>query len=55
LAIEEQVIFKKLSDCNVFIVTVPTPIDKYNAPDLKPLLTASKMLGEILKRRYCYI
>ncbi|WP_347218030.1 nucleotide sugar dehydrogenase [Chryseobacterium sp.] len=37
-------------NCNVFIVTVPTPIDKYNAPDLKPLLTASKMLAEIIKK-----
>lgn len=39
----------EISDCNVFIITVPTPIDKYNAPDLKPLISASKMLGEIIK------
>jgi len=39
-----------ISDCNIFIVTVPTPIDKYNAPDLKPLISASKMLGEIIKK-----
>lgn len=32
---------------NVFIVTVPTPIDQFNAPDLKPLLLASEMLGSI--------
>jgi UDP-N-acetyl-D-galactosamine dehydrogenase len=35
---------------NVFIVTVPTPIDQFKAPDLKPLLMASKMLGTVLKK-----
>lgn len=40
---------KEIDDCNIFIVTVPTPIDKFNAPDLKPLLSASKMLGGIIK------
>ena len=40
-----------ISEANVYIVTVPTPIDKYNAPDLKPLISASKMLGEIIKRQ----
>lgn len=39
-----------ISEANVFIVTVPTPIDKYNAPDLNPLISASKMLGEIIKK-----
>ncbi|MGE8431908.1 nucleotide sugar dehydrogenase [Chryseobacterium joostei] len=39
----------EIKDSNVFIITVPTPIDKYNAPDLGPLISASKMLGEILK------
>lgn len=34
---------------NVFVVTVPTPIDENNAPDLRPLRRASKMIGEILK------
>jgi UDP-N-acetyl-D-galactosamine dehydrogenase len=34
---------------NVFIVTVPTPIDTFKAPDLKPLLAASAMIGKILK------
>ena len=34
---------------NVFIVTVPTPIDNFKAPDLKPLLAASAMIGKILK------
>lgn len=40
----------EISKSNVFVVTVPTPIDKYNAPDLKPLLSASKMLGGIIKK-----
>lgn len=35
---------------NVFIVTVPTPIDVFKAPDLQPLLKASAMLGKVLKR-----
>jgi UDP-N-acetyl-D-galactosamine dehydrogenase len=39
-----------IAEANIFIVTVPTPIDKYNAPDLKPLISASKMLGEIIKK-----
>jgi UDP-N-acetyl-D-galactosamine dehydrogenase len=39
-----------LSDYNVFIVTVPTPIDQFKAPDLNPLLKASQMLGTILKK-----
>lgn len=34
---------------NVFIVTVPTPIDQFKAPDLTPLLKASEMLGKVLK------
>jgi len=40
-----------LSTCNVFIVTVPTPIDKFKAPDLRPLLKASAMLGKVLKEK----
>jgi UDP-N-acetyl-D-galactosamine dehydrogenase len=39
-----------LSNYNVFIVTVPTPIDQFKAPDLRPLLNASEMLGKILKK-----
>jgi UDP-N-acetyl-D-galactosamine dehydrogenase len=34
---------------DVFIVTVPTPIDQFKAPDLTPLIKASEMLGSILK------
>jgi UDP-N-acetyl-D-galactosamine dehydrogenase len=41
---------KKLKNYNVFIVTVPTPIDQFKAPDLRPLLKASKMIGDVLKK-----
>tara|TARA_B100000686_G_C16798760_1_gene984356 strand:+ start:395 stop:1684 length:1290 start_codon:yes stop_codon:yes gene_type:complete len=40
---------KDISACNVFIVTVPTPVDKYNTPDLSPLASASKIAGSALK------
>jgi UDP-N-acetyl-D-galactosamine dehydrogenase len=39
-----------LSDCNFFIVTVPTPIDDYKQPDLTPLISASKAIGGLLKQ-----
>jgi len=39
-----------LRSCNVFIVTVPTPIDQFKAPDLRPLIKASEMLGKVLKK-----
>ena len=35
---------------NVYIVTVPTPIDQFKAPDLSPLLKATEMLGNVLKK-----
>ena len=38
-----------LSDSNIFIVTVPTPIDNYMQPDLTPLIKASEMLGTVIK------
>ncbi|WP_338799447.1 Vi polysaccharide biosynthesis UDP-N-acetylglucosamine C-6 dehydrogenase TviB [Pseudomonas monteilii] len=38
-----------LRACNVFIVTVPTPIDKYKQPDLTPLVKASETIGGVLK------
>jgi UDP-N-acetyl-D-galactosamine dehydrogenase len=41
---------ESIKECNIYIVTVPTPIDKYKSPDLTPLLKASKMIGEILKK-----
>jgi len=40
---------KDLRDCNVFIVTVPTPIDRNKRPDLKPLTSATRTVGKLLK------
>jgi UDP-N-acetyl-D-galactosamine dehydrogenase len=39
-----------LKGCNYFIVTVPTPVDDYKNPDLRPLQSASKTVGGILKK-----
>jgi UDP-N-acetyl-D-glucosamine/UDP-N-acetyl-D-galactosamine dehydrogenase len=38
-----------LRTCNIFIVTVPTPIDNYKKPDLTPLLSASRTVGSAIK------
>jgi UDP-N-acetyl-D-glucosamine/UDP-N-acetyl-D-galactosamine dehydrogenase len=38
-----------IAECNVYIVTVPTPIDKYKQPDLTPLIKASELIGSVLK------
>ncbi|WP_201512874.1 nucleotide sugar dehydrogenase [Psychrobacter alimentarius] len=40
----------KLATANVFVITVPTPIDDNNLPDLSPLVKASQMLSNILKK-----
>lgn len=40
----------ELCSCNVFVVTVPTPIDAYKRPDLRPLLGASKTVGRALTK-----
>jgi UDP-N-acetyl-D-galactosamine dehydrogenase len=40
---------RALKKCNVFIVTVPTPIDRHNQPDLVPIERATRMLGGVLK------
>lgn len=39
-----------IKDCTVFIVTVPTPVDKHNKPDLTPLYKASETVGKVLKK-----
>ena len=39
-----------LAHCNVYIVTVPTPIDSAKRPDLTPLIRASETLAKVLKR-----
>ena len=41
---------KDLKECTFFIVAVPTPINEHKIPDLKPLLSACKIVGEILKK-----
>ena len=39
-----------IAECNIYIVTVPTPINQFKAPELGPLKSASKMIGEILSK-----
>lgn len=39
-----------IKDCNYYIVTVPTPVDKNNRPDLTPLYMASETVGKVLKK-----
>jgi len=41
---------QNLAECNVFIVTVPTPTDKHNRPVLTPLIKASETVGKVLKK-----
>ena len=41
---------KDIQSCNIFIITVPTPIDKHKNPDLIPLVNASKTVGRFLKK-----
>ena len=41
---------ERIADCNVYVVTVPTPIDRHKRPDLTPLESASRALGKILKK-----
>lgn len=41
---------EEIKSANVFIVTVPTPIDHYKNPDLQPLLKASEMIASVLKK-----
>ncbi|GGD73932.1 Vi polysaccharide biosynthesis UDP-N-acetylglucosamine C-6 dehydrogenase TviB [Lacimicrobium alkaliphilum] len=41
---------ERLREANIFIVTVPTPIDKQRQPDLTPLIRASETIGKVLKK-----
>ena len=41
---------KDLGKCRVFVITVPTPIDRYNRPDLTPLERSSETVGKVLKQ-----
>ena len=46
---------KDLKKCNCHIVTVPTPVDKFNKPDFSNLISASQKIGKILIRYYSII
>src|SRR5690606_35190865 len=39
-----------IADCTIYIITVPTPVDKHNRPDLTPLYKASETVGKVLKK-----
>ncbi len=39
-----------IKDCNIYIVTVPTPIDKDNVPDLTPIISSTHTIGKVLKK-----
>ena len=39
-----------IKDCNVYIVAVPTPVDDNNCPDLRPLVSASEVVGKVISR-----
>jgi UDP-N-acetyl-D-galactosamine dehydrogenase len=41
---------EKIRDCNFYIVTVPTPVDKNNRPDLTPLIKASETVGKVISK-----
>lgn len=41
---------ERIKDCNFYIVTVPTPVDKNNRPDLTPLIKASETVGKVLSK-----
>ena len=43
-------VLEDIADCNIYIVTVPTPIDKHKKPDLIPLIKASESIGKVLKK-----
>jgi len=41
---------EEIKNCNYFVITVPTPVDKNNRPDLTPLFKASETVGKVLKK-----
>jgi len=53
-ALENGIVFtsnsEEIADCNFFIVTVPTPIDINNKPDLSPLISASKLVSRYINK-----
>jgi len=54
LKVKDKLIFstavEDIASCNIYIVTVPTPIDGSNRPDLTPLIMSSQMIGTVLKK-----
>ena len=54
LEIKDKITFsanlEDISSCNIFIVTVPTPIDESNRPDLTPLIKSSQSIAKVLKK-----
>lgn len=43
-------VLEDIKDCNYFVITVPTPVDKHNKPDLTPLYKSSETVGKVLKK-----
>ncbi|MEA1954133.1 MAG: nucleotide sugar dehydrogenase [Campylobacterota bacterium] len=43
-------ILDEIAECNIYIVTVPTPIDRHKKPDLTPLIKASESIAKVLKK-----
>lgn len=43
-------VLEEIAGCNVYVVTVPTPIDEHKRPDLTPLIKASESIGKVLKK-----
>jgi len=43
-------VLEDIADCNYYIITVPTPVDKNNRPDLTPLYKSSETVGKVLKK-----
>lgn len=54
LSVQEKIEFtyksEEIKNCNIYIVTVPTPIDNANRPNLNPLIMASKTVGAVLSK-----
>lgn len=54
ISVKENILFtfeiQDIVDANFYIVTVPTPIDKSNRPDLTPLIKSSQVVGSVLKK-----
>jgi UDP-N-acetyl-D-glucosamine/UDP-N-acetyl-D-galactosamine dehydrogenase len=48
--IEFTTSLEKLKEANFYIVAVPTPVDEHNVPDLKPVLSASKTMGNVVQK-----